>query len=112
MTLLRDSIVEVAGVNLIGRDDISSMRFGIIRKSLAELVQETNSDIPRILLDHQPKHLFEAEENDIDVQFSGHTHNGQLWPLNYIVGRVFEVARGYKQKGNTHIFVSSGVGTW
>lgn len=88
------------------------MRFGIIRKHLSELVQGTNPDMPRILLDHQPKNLFEAEDNGIDVQFSGHTHNGQLWPLNYIVAQVFELARGYKQKGNTHIFVSSGVGTW
>jgi predicted MPP superfamily phosphohydrolase len=63
-------------------------------------------------MDHQPKNLFEAEKNKIDVQFSGHTHNGQLWPLNYIVSQVFELARGYKQKGDTHIFVSSGVGTW
>lgn len=111
ITLLRDSIVEVAGVTLIGRDDISGMRFGVIRKNLDELLQAAD-DRPRILMDHQPRNLFEAENNDIDIQFSGHTHNGQLWPLNYIVGRVFELARGYKQKGDTHIFVSSGVGTW
>ncbi len=112
ISLLRDNVVEVAGVNLIGRDDISGMRFGIIRKNLVELLQWTNPTVPRILMDHQPKNLFEAEDNSIDVQFSGHTHNGQLWPLNYIVAQVFELARGYKQKGKTHIFVSSGVGTW
>lgn len=112
ITLLRDEVAEVAGVNLIGRDDISGMRFGIIRKNLAELLQWTDSEVPRILMDHQPKNLFEAEDNGIDAQFSGHTHNGQLWPLNYIVGQIFELARGYKQKGKTHIFVSSGVGTW
>lgn len=112
ITLLRDSVAEVAGVDLIGRDDISGMRFGIIRKNLAELLQGTNPETPRILMDHQPKNLFEAEDNGIDVQFSGHTHNGQLWPLNYIVDQVFELARWYKQKGKTHIFVSSGVGTW
>jgi len=78
---------------LIGRDDISGMRFGIIRKNLAELLQGTNPETPRILMDHQPKNLFEAEDNGIDVQFSGHTHNGQLWPLNYIVDQVFELAR-------------------
>lgn len=39
ISLLRDNVVEVAGVNLIGRDDISGMRFGIIRKNLVELLQ-------------------------------------------------------------------------
>ncbi len=111
ITLLRDSITEVAGVTLIGRDDISGMRFGVIRKNLDELLQAAD-ERPRILMDHQPRNLFEAEDNGIDIQFSGHTHNGQLWPLNYIVAQVFELARGYRQKGDTHFFVSSGVGTW
>ncbi|MFA6080278.1 MAG: metallophosphoesterase [Candidatus Gracilibacteria bacterium] len=112
ITLLRDSITPVAGITLIGRDDISGMQFGKIRSNLEDLVSLTDPETALILMDHQPKNLFEAEQNKIDVQFSGHTHNGQLWPLNYIVSQVFELARGYKQKGNTHIFVSSGVGTW
>lgn len=110
--LLRDAVIEVAGVILIGRDDISSMRFGIIRKHLSELLEWTDTSKTLILMDHQPKNLFEAEDNGIDVQFSGHTHNGQLWPLNYIVSHVFELARWYMRKGNTHIYVSSWVGTW
>jgi predicted MPP superfamily phosphohydrolase len=63
-------------------------------------------------MDHQPKKLSEAQKAGIDIQLSGHTHNGQLFPLNFIVKRLFEVAQGYKKKGNTHIFVSPGVGTW
>ena len=65
-----------------------------------------------IVLDHQPKKLSEAQKNGVDIQFSGHTHNGQLWPLNLIVKRLFELPAGYKKKGQTHIFVSPGVGTW
>ena len=38
---------------------------------------------PVILLDHQPVNLEEAERNKVDLQLSGHTHNGQFWPLNY-----------------------------
>lgn len=113
VTLLRDQTLVTAGVTLIGRDDLSSQRFGTIRKSLAELIEWwVDTQMALILMDHQPKNLFEAEQNGIDVQFSWHTHNGQLFPLNYIVKQIFELARGYKQKGNTHIFVSSGVGTW
>lgn len=112
ITLLRDQTLSAGWVTLIGRDDVSSQRFGTLRKSLSELLEWVNPQTPLILMDHQPKNLFEAEENGIDVQFSWHTHNGQLFPLNFIVKQIFELARGYKQKGNTHIFVSSGVGTW
>lgn len=67
---------------------------------------------PVILLDHQPLHLDETEKNGIDLQLSGHTHNGQMWPLNYITARIYEVSYGYKRKGNTQIIVSSGFGVW
>jgi hypothetical protein len=88
------------------------MRFGIIRKNLVELLQWTNPETPSILLDHQPKNLFEAEDNSIDVQFSGHTHNGQLWPFNYITKAIFELSWGDLKKGTTNFYVSSGFGTW
>jgi len=56
--------------------------------------------------------LDEAARNGIDLQLSGHTHKGQLWPLNYLINSIFEVGYGYKKKGNTHIIVSSGFGLW
>jgi predicted MPP superfamily phosphohydrolase len=56
--------------------------------------------------------LEEASSNRIDLQISGHTHNGQLWPFNYLTEAIYEVSRGYKKKGDTHFYVSSGVGTW
>jgi uncharacterized protein len=62
------------------------------------LLQEVDKKKTLILLDHQPKKLSEAQKNGIDIQFSGHTHNGQLWPLNLIVKRLFELPAGYKKK--------------
>ena len=67
---------------------------------------------PIILMDHQPFHLAEAVQNGIDLQLSGHTHYGQMWPFNYITKMVYELPYGYLVKGSTHIYVSSGVGTW
>lgn len=110
--ILQDEVIEVGWVVIVGRDDISATRFGRHRKDLRELLQGTDKKKPIILLDHQPKKLSEAQKNGVDVQFSGHTHNWQLWPLNLIVKRIFEVPVGYKKKGHTHIFVSTGVGTW
>jgi hypothetical protein len=62
-----------------------------------------------ILLDHAPYCLDKAIENKVDIQFSGHTHNGQIWPFNYITSALFELGWGYKKIDNTHIFVTCGV---
>ena len=63
-------------------------------------------------MDHQPYQLNEAVENGIDLQISGHTHHGQMWPLNYITKAVYKLSRGFKKTGNTHFYVSCGYGTW
>ena len=65
-----------------------------------------------ILLDHQPFNLKETEAADIDLQFSGHTHHGQIWPINWVTDYIFEQSHGYRQWGNTHIYVSSGLSLW
>ena len=106
---LQDSVVTLAnGIQLIGRDDRHNPR----RKSIAQLTDTLSSNRPLFLLDHQPYQLDESAQSNIDLQFSGHTHNGQVWPLNLITGHLFEVSHGYKQKGNTHIYVSSGLSLW
>jgi predicted MPP superfamily phosphohydrolase len=114
VVMLRDSVVKVADAfTLVGREDISARQFGSHqRKPLGELMNAVDKSLPIILMDHQPVHLNEAAEQGVDLQFSGHTHNGQLWPFNYIADAVYEVSWGYKKKGNTHIYVSCGVGTW
>jgi predicted MPP superfamily phosphohydrolase len=71
-----------------------------------------DKNLPIILMDHQPHKLIEAQNNGIDLQLSGHTHNGQVWPFNYIVKKVFEIGHGYYKKGNTNYYVSSGLGLW
>lgn len=96
------------GIQLIGRDDLTNPR----RKQLSALIESINRDKPVFLLDHQPKNLEEAVENGIDLQVSGHTHHGQIWPMNLLTDRLFEVSHGYKQKGNTHVYVSSGLSLW
>ncbi len=63
-------------------------------------------------MDHQPVKLAEAEKNGADLQLSGHTHHGQLWPFNFITKKVYELSRGYKLNGGTHYYVSCGAGTW
>jgi uncharacterized protein len=112
--MLRDRAVKVNdSFFLLGREDTSSERFANReRKPLAELMAGIDKDYPVILMDHQPVQLGESARDGVDLQLSGHTHNGQLWPFNYVVKALFEVACGYKKIDNTHVYVSSGVGTW
>ena len=111
--MIRDTVVEVAGVYIVGREDRAAKQFAHTeRKSLEELVAPLDKAKPIILLDHTPFHLEEAEQNGIDLQLSGHTHHAQIWPWSFITKRVYEVSWGYKKKGNTHVYVSCGSGTW
>jgi uncharacterized protein len=114
VTMLRDEVVELKeGFYLIGREDRSSRQFsGRVRKNLPELMSGIDSTCPIILMDHQPFGLEEAAENGVDLQLSGHTHHGQLWPLNFITKAIYEDSWGYLKKGNTHVYVSCGAGTW
>jgi hypothetical protein len=97
---------------LIGRKDRTALSFGETRKTLKEILSLTDPELPLILLDHQPYQLQEAEEAGIDLQLSGHTHAGQLIPLNWINKKVWEQYWGYLRKGTSQYFVSCGVGTW
>jgi uncharacterized protein len=112
--ILRDEADLVEGLFYVaGRDDTSKINFtGTGRKTLSEILQEVDPEYPLFLLDHTPFKLEEAAFNNVDLQVSGHTHHGQLYPLNFITSIVYEVSWGYKKKSNTHYYVSSGVGTW
>jgi predicted MPP superfamily phosphohydrolase len=109
IVVLRDSACLVDNsFYLIGRDDRTNQK----RKTLKEIVKGLDMKYPRILMDHQPFHLEEAENNNIDLQLSGHTHNGQFFPINLIIKSFYELSYGYLKKGNTHYYVSSGLGLW
>ncbi len=112
--MLIDSYIKIdSSFYLVGRADRDSRRFAdYTRKPLEEIIEGADKSLPLILMDHQPFQLSDARNNGIDLQLSGHTHNGQLWPINYIVQKIYELAWGYRLIGGTHYFVSSGVGTW
>ena len=111
---LRDSYEMIdSSFYVIGREDSSMPQFtGKQRKSLEEIVNDLTDNYPKILLDHTPFKLEQAQQNKMDLQLSGHTHHGQIWPANLITKMIYEVSWGYKKKGNTHYYVSSGAGTW
>ena len=106
--ILRDKSISIGDVTIIGRDDRSNRN----RKSVARLMQGVTRGNYIILLDHQPFNLAEAEQNGIDLQLSGHTHRGQVWPLNWVTKKMYECDYGQWRKGKTDYYVSSGMGIW
>lgn len=114
IAVLRDSvaIIDEAFV-LVGREDRDAARFGAqARKPLKKLMQGVDTRLPVILMDHQPFHLEKAASLGVDLQVSGHTHHGQLWPLSLITRAMYQVSRGHDAIGHMQVVVSSGVGTW
>lgn len=107
--MLRDEAVLIdSAIYIVGRDDRSNPH----RKTLKEILKGLDTKKPLILLDHQPYHLEEATNAGVDFQFSGHTHHGQIFPINLITDAIYERSHGYLKKGKTIIYVSSGLGIW
>ncbi len=113
--VLRDQAVEIRDAfYVVGRDDRSRYRFdGQPRLHLDEVMAEVDrAKLPVILLDHEPSGLQESASAGVDLQFSGHTHRGQLFPNNYITNLIYEQDWGYLRKDHLQLIVSSGYGTW
>lgn len=107
--LLTDSVKEIDNsFYLIGRNDAHSNN----RKSIKELLAQTQAHLPVIVLDHRPTDIKDVCQHNVDIQLSGHTHNGQLFPLNFIINNLYELGWGHKKIGNTHLFVTSGAQVW
>lgn len=107
--ILRDSVINIDNsFYLAGRLDQRYRN----RESINELLDGITPNLPIILLDHRPTELQEVSNTAVNVQFSGHTHNGQLFPLNYIIHQIYELSWGYKEINNTHFFVTSGLRLW
>ncbi len=108
--LLRDEVVKIGGAfDIAGRND--GRRSGN-RKTIADLLRGTPDDCPLILMDHRPTDLENAARAGVDIELSGHTHHGQLFPANFVTSHIYGLSWGHRVKGRTHFFVTSGVQLW
>ena len=107
---LFDESVELnKDVTLVGRKDRSVSRD---RLDTAGLLKSVNLNQTIVLVDHQPDAIDSHSTLPIDVQLSGHTHHGQMWPINYITERIYTLDYGYKEINGRHFFTSAGYGFW
>jgi predicted MPP superfamily phosphohydrolase len=111
--MLRDETVNLGGLWIVGRED-RSIRWvkNRDRVPLETLMGHVSAPGPVLLLDHQPFDLDEAESFNVDLELSGHTHHGQLWPFHLITEAIYEIDWGLLRKARTNYYVSCGAGTW
>lgn len=110
--LLNDQVIRLEhqgqALWLVGRFDNHKHQ----RVATTELISQAFTAEPVILLDHRPSDIDEHSKLPIDLQVSGHTHNGQIFPANFIVKAINRLGYGYEAIGRGHFVVSSGYGFW
>jgi predicted MPP superfamily phosphohydrolase len=107
--LLRDSVAVIDhAFSIAGREEAGNHT----RMSAQEIAAEAPDSLPLIVIDHRPTEPDQISITHADIAFSGHTHDGQLFPLNFYLRKVYQLSHGYMRKGNTHFFVSSGIRLW
>ena len=107
--LLLDSVAQpLNGVEIVCRDDRQNLR----RAKLDTLLEGCDSECFKIVLDHQPNAIPESQKNNVDLHLSGHTHRGQVFPLNILTDHLFEQSHGYRKWGDTHAYVMTGLSLW
>ncbi|MET7756137.1 metallophosphoesterase [Streptomyces sp. NPDC005389] len=113
----RHLLFERGGDTLVvaGVDDVTAEASGLTghRAHLDGALQGADSDLPVLLLAHQPKFIDRAAARGIDLQLSGHTHGGQIWPFHYLVRLDQPAVAGLSHHGTrTLLYTSRGTGFW
>lgn len=114
-TLLRNRVVNAGSyLSVAGVDDPARTQYSKQEKSIPEKQVLATADTKRfrILLKHQPR-IEEESLDHFELQLSGHTHGGQIFPFTLLVRIPFRFICGlYRLNNNTHLYVSRGTGTW
>jgi predicted MPP superfamily phosphohydrolase len=113
----RHLVVERGGDSLVlaGVDDLTAESSGLAghRADLEGALAGADPELPVLLLAHQPKYVTAAAEAGVDLQISGHTHGGQIWPFHFLVRVDQPVVAGLSRHGlRTRLYTSRGTGFW
>ncbi|MCX2184461.1 metallophosphoesterase [Streptomyces sp. SKN60] len=109
---LRNARVEIgAGFDLAGVDDVAGESEGH-GPDFGKALGDRDRSRTAVLLAHQPIVIDDAVRHGVDLQLSGHTHGGQLWPGNLIAELANPTVAGLERYGDTQLYVSRGAGAW
>ncbi|WP_236831336.1 metallophosphoesterase [Blastococcus sp. KM273128] len=103
-----------ASFDLAGIDDRTAASSGLPGHGadLDAALDGRDDSTPVVLLAHQPVQVAQAAAAGVDLQLSGHTHGGQLWPFDYAVRLDQPAVEGWSRHGDTQLYVTSGAGYW
>ncbi|UZI33636.1 metallophosphoesterase [Streptomyces sp. VB1] len=108
---LENARVEIEGFDLAGVNDIAGETEGQ-GPDFGRALGDRDRGRAAVLLAHQPVVIHDAVEHGVDLQLSGHTHGGQLWPGNLLAELANPTVAGLERYGDTQLFVSRGAGAW
>lgn len=111
LRLLANQRVELAAFDLAGVNDLTGEEHDD-GPDLAAALADRDPSRTSVLLAHQPVFVDEAVRHGVDLQLSGHTHGGQLWPMNYVAELANPTVAGLERYGDTQLYVSRGAGAW
>ncbi len=107
--VLRNEVINIDGLQIVGLDDVALN----INPKLLEEISGFDKDQPNILMYHTPANINIIKNSGIDLQLSGHTHLGQLFPLSFITHLAHKgYDYGLFKEGDFNLYVTNGVGTW
>ncbi|MBM7172931.1 metallophosphoesterase [Streptomyces sp. G44] len=108
---LRNARTELPGFDLAGVDDVAGEDEGE-GPDFARALGDRDRSRASVLLAHQPVVIHDAVRHGVDLQLSGHTHGGQLWPGNLVAELANPTLAGLERYGDTQLYVSRGAGAW
>ncbi|GGQ80852.1 metallophosphoesterase [Streptomyces pilosus] len=111
LTPLENARRELPHFDLAGVNDVAGEDEGQ-GPDYARALGDRDRGRASVLLAHQPVQIHEAVEYGVDLQLSGHTHGGQLWPANLLAGAANPTLAGLDRYGDTQLYVSRGAGAW
>ncbi|MHB9759263.1 metallophosphoesterase [Streptomyces sp. BYX5S] len=108
---LENARVDIGAFDLAGVNDVTGENYGD-GPDYAKALGDRDTSRAAVLLAHQPVMIHEAVKHGVDLQLSGHTHGGQLWPGNFVAGAANPTLAGLDRYGDTQLYVSRGAGAW
>ncbi|WP_411085378.1 metallophosphoesterase [Streptomyces sp. 061-3] len=108
---LENARVEIDGFDLAGVNDVAGESEGQ-GPDFERALGDRDRTRASVLLAHQPVVIDDAVAHGVDLQLSGHTHGGQLWPGNYLAELANPTVAGLERYGDTQLYVSRGAGAW